>query len=284
MHTITCEKCEKRYKVDPRLAGKTVKCKACGNAIAIPALETVDTGEMDLAPVAQPQAAARVSAPAPARPASRAKPAARPPALPANPCPQCGAPLAAEAKLCVECGYSLVTGKTLNTARDAAVPKVLRRGGSGTVLRVGNRLSASDQAVLPERCVKCNAEDGVQMTTKTYTYVPFWAILLTGYIIGYFLFRKSSTLTFGMCATHRRWRMIVSLVAVGGFIGAIGLIALGLNLNEAALQGVCLLMGLIGIFAAIAASILIPGIRAARIDAGGTAIYRGCGKAFLEGL
>jgi predicted Zn finger-like uncharacterized protein len=38
MHiSVTCENCHKHYRVEDKLAGRKVKCKACGRAIAIPA-------------------------------------------------------------------------------------------------------------------------------------------------------------------------------------------------------------------------------------------------------
>jgi len=39
---IVCGKCKKRYKVDGKLAGKKVRCKACDNDIYVPVFESLD--------------------------------------------------------------------------------------------------------------------------------------------------------------------------------------------------------------------------------------------------
>jgi hypothetical protein len=64
-----CQDCEKLYKVDVKLAGKRVRCKACGGVVAVP-LESTP---------APRQAEQRASAPAVAsrKPAARQAPAAR---------------------------------------------------------------------------------------------------------------------------------------------------------------------------------------------------------------
>jgi hypothetical protein len=65
-----CADCNKGYRVDEKLAGRTLRCKACGGAVAVP-----EAGET--APVAQAPAPAK--APAPRRPAAAtARPAVKP--------------------------------------------------------------------------------------------------------------------------------------------------------------------------------------------------------------
>lgn len=295
MLALSCEKCEKRYKVDPRLAGKTLKCKVCGHSLVVPAPEPLESDNpmdgLNLAPRADSPAPPPPSPP-PLPSAAKGRSAPRRPAPPPGPaadptCPQCAATLTPGAKLCVACGYSLTTGKKLTTtlSRDPA-PRAPMRGftNSGNASRAGKRLMASDQTVLPERCVCCNSENGVTMKNKTFSYIPPWAIFVTGYLIGYFLFRRTSTLTYGMCAKHNQARTIMSLVAAAALLGAIGLLYYSSSIIDADDRQTYIIAGLVGIPVAIAAALFIPGPRAAHIDGGGTAQYRGCGKAFLDSL
>ena len=277
MQTVTCEKCQKRHKIDSRLAGKTVKCKVCGHGMAIPALETAETGKLDFAP--SPYDAAPSGA-APAKSARSAKPA--------NACPQCSAALSPEAKLCVSCGYNLATGKKLTTslAREVPATSLAAMGrGSGRASRSGNFLCAADETVLPERCVRCNSRDGVRMIRKTFNHVPFWSVLLTGFVLGYFLFRRTSTITFGLCEHHRRRRTILTGIGFGILAMSAGLFWWGINGEPSNLQAACLLSGAVGFLLSIVFfAIATPTLRAAKIDQGGFAQYRGCGKEFLDTL
>lgn len=77
---IVCAKCEKRYKMKPEYAGRTLKC-SCGSKIVAPTLdEPEEEGAYDLA---EPTYAAPV---APAKPATRPQvQAAAPMRSPANP-------------------------------------------------------------------------------------------------------------------------------------------------------------------------------------------------------
>jgi len=283
MQTVTCGKCQKHYKVDDRLAGKTVKCKACGHGIVIPALEPVASSELDLAP-AEPAHGAPASTKAKTPPPLPAK-SARGKAASANACPECSAALAPEAKICISCGYNLVTGKKLGTTKEAApmTRGIASRPGSGRYARVGNRLSASDQCVLPERCVICNTDDGVEMITKVFTYVPFWAILLLGFLLGK-LFQRTSTITYGMCTKHRKLRTMLNLTCAALLLAGVAAIVLGSAVLSKDLLPLCLLSGFGAIFVAVAVGISTPGLRAASIDSGSTGIYRGCGKQFLSEL
>ena len=71
--TATCT-CGKKYQVDDTLAGKRVKCKACGNSFTIPAKAAAplaDDDDFRLAPLETPAAAlvpASLSVPAPSMP------------------------------------------------------------------------------------------------------------------------------------------------------------------------------------------------------------------------
>ncbi len=95
MLTISCPQCQKRYKVESTLAGKTLKCKACGGAIAISA----GTQASAAAPVASAPGAAGGQA------QRRAAAPAVAPALEPDRCPACGESLAAGEFVCLSCGF-----------------------------------------------------------------------------------------------------------------------------------------------------------------------------------
>jgi ribosomal protein S27E len=61
-----CQDCEKLYKVDAKLAGKRVRCKACGGVVAVP-IESAEAPQRASAPTATSRKPA-------ARPAPRAEP------------------------------------------------------------------------------------------------------------------------------------------------------------------------------------------------------------------
>ncbi len=108
--TVQCGQCAKRYKVESSLAGKKLKCKACGGIIVIPVALDLEAPADDLLPP-MPTAPARASAGPPPQPGhARTSP---PPAV--APCPGCGKPLPAANRVCLSCGFNRTTGK--KTAR-----------------------------------------------------------------------------------------------------------------------------------------------------------------------
>src|SRR5262249_32917932 len=59
--TVPCRKCKTKFQVPSKLAGQTVRCKACGCLLRLPSPERIQAKK-------QPAAAAGTSAPAPAPP------------------------------------------------------------------------------------------------------------------------------------------------------------------------------------------------------------------------
>lgn len=146
---VACSKCQKKYKVDDKFAGKKAKCKACGTAFSVPAepkaaASKAAAPEDDLMAGLQEAAASEhraTGAPAtnfatrseaqPARPAARpsagppARPAAQPPSRPAPRTPVESAPddgldLAEprRADACPGCGAALAPAAALCVACD----------------------------------------------------------------------------------------------------------------------------------------------------------------------
>ena len=77
MATVVCKSCGKQYQANSGLAGKRVRCSACGNIFAIPSDVAEDV--VDLAPA---YGASVTTQPYPGRPASPPTPAT-PPVAPA---------------------------------------------------------------------------------------------------------------------------------------------------------------------------------------------------------
>lgn len=154
---------------------------------------------------------------------------------------------------------------------------------TGAYWREGALLRVTDNAALPCRCVKCNSSDDVRMKTKKFTWYPRWVIiiilasLLIGAIVAICL-QQRVTVTYGLCARHRRiyrTRLLVSLVAI---FGSLGLVIYGGVQNT----GMVALFGGIVFFAGlIYAAIALPILQPTEIRKGGTGWLRGCGAAFL---
>lgn len=76
---VTCPKCQKQLQVSADLAGKKIRCKGCGEIIAVTAPASKSSPAKSAAAAAKPAAAVGKS------PAAPAKPAAPKPAAPAAP-------------------------------------------------------------------------------------------------------------------------------------------------------------------------------------------------------
>ncbi len=151
--------------------------------------------------------------------------------------------------------------------------------------REGMKLRAGDGAVLPPRCVKCNAAEGVVMKAKKFTWYPRWTLFLL--LINLLVFaivavclQKKATVTFGLCAKHRRRRAIALAVCLGLLAGAIGgFILAGVYSNGyLALAGVVMLIACI-VDAAVAVSAL-----QCTLVRDGAAWLKGAGADFLSSL
>jgi hypothetical protein len=70
---ITCEACQRQYKVDDKLTGKKLKCKGCGQLIRVPGTAVAADESQE--------------------------------------CLSCGSPLASGSRICPKCGFNLETGQ-----------------------------------------------------------------------------------------------------------------------------------------------------------------------------
>ncbi len=149
----------------------------------------------------------------------------------------------------------------------------------------GSMLVARHGAVLPARCVRCNAE--VQESLKKrrfYWHHPVWfALVLLNvfiYLVAALIVRRHADVTFALCAAHRKQRNRGIFLGLGGVLLSLGLLIVGIA-ND---QGVLILIALLAFLVAIVVSIakgrtLTP----VRIDKA-VAQFKGCGEAFLASL
>jgi hypothetical protein len=106
---VACGQCGRRLRLGEGLAGRPVRCPACGAEWRAPGDDAPPaTEDDDLAPVELEEEGITAGAPG----GRRAE----------ETCPECGAALAAGAVLCVECGFDRRTGR-----RRAVVHKRLHR-------------------------------------------------------------------------------------------------------------------------------------------------------------
>lgn len=163
--SIQCQ-CGKQYQVKPELAGKKLKCQACGTAISVPAdmeFKGESTPKKAATPAAKakppaaktPAAAGAKPAPAPAKKAAAPAPpqAEAPPQAPRhsildehmagaarlpNPgemfCPGCNAIIQSAAVICVSCGYDLQSRR--NTRVSSEANRVKRKPGKMPTLGI----------------------------------------------------------------------------------------------------------------------------------------------------
>lgn len=141
-------------------------------------------------------------------------------------------------------------------------------------------------AVLPARCVKCNAD--VQESLKKqrfYWHHQGWFALVLAnvfiYLIVSMIVRRRADVSYGLCAQHKQQRRRAILIGVGGGLLSFALIFVGIASNLAILTLVAFLIMLVAIvFAVVKGRALLP----VRIDKTGAAQFKGCGESFLASL
>jgi hypothetical protein len=154
---IQCGQCGKQYQLKPELAGKKVKCQACGTPISVPAAEPKAEAPAKKGVAAKtPAKAAPAKAPAAAKPAAAKQPvaaaatpapvpdlthsildealagAARLPGPGEMYCPGCKAIIPAASVICVTCGFDLQSGRSTRVYSESGRSK--RRPGQMPVL------------------------------------------------------------------------------------------------------------------------------------------------------
>jgi hypothetical protein len=155
----------------------------------------------------------------------------------------------------------------------------------GAFWRSGPILMTRHAAVLPARCVKCNAElEAPLKKQRFYWHHQAWFVLVLLnaiiYIVVALIVRRHADVTYGLCAPHRQRRKRGILLAVGGLLLSLALIFVGVATSQSALLLIALLGFLMSIvIAVVKGRTLLP----VRIDKSGAQL-KGCGEAFLASL
>ncbi len=154
-------------------------------------------------------------------------------------------------------------------------------GGAGP-WRYKKQLVTGLNAVLPLRCVKCNADtDAPQLTRKVYWYHPALYILLFSpviFAIVALVVRKRSQATVSLCPLHRSKRLTSIFVAWGLFIAGFVAIFLAISNSQGwlAAVGALLLLGALIYFV-----VMCRLVYATKIDNQYIRLA-GCGEEFLK--
>lgn len=130
---FSCPSCPKKYKWKPALAGKTIRCKGCGQKMRIRS---------------RPGGTAKAIGPAPSPEASTYELELDEEAAPAEEaayeavdgkCPACNAALKPNAVICINCGFNLHVGKRLRTTVSQDAGDQPKAGPGPTAAPAGQR-------------------------------------------------------------------------------------------------------------------------------------------------
>jgi hypothetical protein len=141
-------------------------------------------------------------------------------------------------------------------------------------------------STLPDRCVKCNeAADEPTKTRKVYWHHPgvyaFILINIIIYAIVGAIVRKKAMVAAGLCAAHKKRRLLGVALAWTGFVLGIALLFAGIGNPQ---QGVLAACGVLLLFAAILVGMRMARIvYASKIDKSQVWL-KGCGTEFLDSL
>ena len=123
------------------------------------------------------------------------------------------------------------------------------------IWRQGSVLVFHKSAVLPDRCIKCNAPAlGTRVDKTLYWHHPALALLILAglliYAIVAIVVRKSAKVSLGFCELHksRRTKMLIAGWLLFATALAAFIVALGEESGGAALGGVALLLAAVVVF------------------------------------
>jgi hypothetical protein len=123
--------------------------------------------------------------------------------------------------------------------------------GETPIWRHGSTVVVPKEAVLPDRCVKCNAPTSFKLYRKLYWHPSGYYFLLfvnvLVYLIVAILIRKKAAAHVGLCDRHRALRMAGFWVGWGGALLTLGSCTAGVATDQEGL----LLLGFLGFFPAI---------------------------------
>ena len=157
---------------------------------------------------------------------------------PAAKCSNCGLVNFATDERCKRCGIALAGGGVPAESYQVQSQLVVADDGYvfppppqfGEVWQKGSTMEFSKNAMLPDRCVKCNAfVDGSRLTKKLSWHHPaIYLLIFAGflvYLIVALILSKRATVELGICEEHRRKRrygmMVGWMLFLGGIMGAI---------------------------------------------------------------
>jgi hypothetical protein len=151
--------------------------------------------------------------------------------------------------------------------------------------RHGPLLVAKYGAVLPPRCVKCNAPtDGPAKKQLFYWHHPAWLLLILIsifiYLIVALLIRNKAEVTYGLCQEHRQKRNRGVLIGLGILFLSVILFVAAFAVGEPVLILPAMIVFVVALVVMIVkARTLMP----TRIE-NNTANLKGCGEPFLASL
>jgi hypothetical protein len=134
--------------------------------------------------------------------------------------------------------------------------------------RLKRQLVCRPEAVLPDRCVKCNEPThGQRLKRQLYWHPPaFYALILINllvYVLVAVIVRKRARLDIGLCERHRQRRVWVILSSWVSVLGGVVLAIYGFTNNLEVLGAFASLAAIVG---GITGGVLGPQIAAAKID------------------
>lgn len=188
-------------------------------------------------------------------------------------CPQCGLVNFASATQCKRCSTLFVQnlpsapgsnqqGFVLEDGYVLPPPPSVGMPGAG-IWREQSTLVMSRDALLPQRCVKCNAFTNGRLTRKLSWHHPaLYLLLLVAfliYLIVAMIVRKSATVEVGLCEEHRaKRRTFIWITWILVLLGLAGLLlAIMANDGGPALIGILVLLTAI-IFGVTATRVTYP--------------------------
>ena len=152
------------------------------------------------------------------------------------------------------------------------------------VWRSGKIMVCRRDAAFPARCVKCNAPAEPPVRYRLTWHSQWWYLLVLVnvliYIVVAALVRKRADVHVGLCAKHRKRRVLSRWIGWGGMVAIILAVYIGAAYAFPALLLGAMLAVLPWAFISI---ILSPQLRAVRIDKESVRVS-GCGRDFLDSL
>ena len=199
-------------------------------------------------------------------------------------------------RACHECGRTVrvdesivLSGYTVCAECKPTVVSKLAGGqqiGDGGVWREKKTVVMGVRAVLPDRCVKCNAPaEGAKLKRRLYWHKPAWyALILVNllvYALAAMIVRKTATIHVGLCGKHRGRRWLHIAIAWGLIFAGIAGIVVGANDQQLAwMIGLGVLAMLTGIIWGLVGARTVA---AQKIDEQ-WGRFSGAGREFLESL